>query len=266
MSGFGNARSFQCPYHAWTFALDGRLVGAPHMEGADFDKESCRLPELRSETWQGWIFVNFDPEARPLAPRLAGLSERLAHFRMQDMVAVETGTFDSPFNWKVLVDNFMEAYHHIATHRDTLEPIFPGARSHTPDNDGPWSILFMPDVEGNDPAKTGVGGLVAAVVFPFHLFAPSEHSLAWYQLLPESHDRFTLRVYSCFPREVLDDPAQAELVSGLQAFTRSVHLQDIEACEATWAGLNARSYEAGRLAPLEKPIWQFNQWWMERML
>ncbi|MCG8589828.1 MAG: aromatic ring-hydroxylating dioxygenase subunit alpha, partial [Proteobacteria bacterium] len=275
--GAGNTRSFQCPYHAWTYRLDGALVGAPMMDGAEgFDRQTCRLPELRSELWEGWIFVNFDADAAPLGPRLEPLSKLLAPYAMADMVAVETATFDSPFNWKVLVDNFMEAYHHIATHRDTLEPVFPARRSHTPDNEGPYSVLFMPDRADAEIPFAGLPRasrldtdqerwLVAAVVYPFHLFAPSAESLAWYQLLPHGHDRFTLRIYTCFAREALDDPAHAEAVEGIQAFTKIVHHQDIEACEAVWSGLGSRCFDTGRLCPLEKTIWQFNQWWVERM-
>ncbi len=278
VKGEGNTRSFQCPYHAWTYGLDGRLVGAPLMGGAEgFDKERCRLPEIRSEIWEGWIFVNFDADAPPLGPRLAPLSKVLANYAMSDMVAVATATFDSPFNWKVLVDNFMEAYHHIAIHRDTFEPIFPAELSHTPDNEGPYSLLIMPAREEVEDPMVGLprsgtldpdeeGRLLAAVVYPFHLFAPTAESLAWYQLLPHGHDRFTLRIYSCFPKATLDDPAYQEAVEGVKALTKVVHHQDIEACEATWAGLGARSFESGRLCPLEKPIWQFNQWWIERML
>ena len=262
----GNTRSFQCPYHAWTYRLDGALLGTPHMDGAEgFDKRDCGLPEIRSEMWAGWVFVNFDAGAAPLATQLARLEAALSHFPMADMVAVETGTYDSPFNWKLLVDNFMEAYHHIAIHRDTLQPSLPAADSHTPDNDGPYSLLFMPDTAGNDPARTTAGGLTAAVVFPVHLFAPTAHSLTWYQLLPDAHDHFTLRIYTCFPQSMLDDPAHRGAIEGLQAFTRAIHEQDIEACQATWRGLQARSFEQGRLSPLEKPIWQFNQWWLDRM-
>jgi phenylpropionate dioxygenase-like ring-hydroxylating dioxygenase large terminal subunit len=281
VQGCGNARSFQCPYHSWTYRLDGRLVGAPYMERADgFDRASCRLPEIRSELWEGWIFANFDREAEPLDPQLAPLSKLLGNYRMSEMVAVETATFDSRFNWKVLVDNFMEAYHHIAIHRDTFEPLFPASRSHSPDNEGPYSVLFMPGPEGGAPAECLVPGLprvgpldgheehqlVAAVVYPFHLFATSAQSLTWYQVLPVSFDRFTLRIFSCFPQQALEDATLRSFVEGLQAFTKTVHHQDIGACEAAWAGLNARSFESGRLCPLEKPIWQFNQWWIERMV
>jgi len=275
--GAGNGRSFQCPYHAWTYGLDGRLIGAPHMDGAaDFDRAAFGLPVLRSEVWEGWIFVNFDAAAVPLGPQLAPLAKLLAPYRMADWVATEPLVYESPFNWKVLVDNFMEAYHHIGTHRDTLQPIFPADRSHAPDNHGPYSTLIMPAKEGTPdltpldfPRAGALEGpeahqLVAAVVYPFHLFAPGADMLSWYQLLPARHDHFTLRIYPCFARDALAD-AHAGTRDALRQVVRTVHEQDIEACEATWLGMNARSYEAGRLGPLEKPLWQFNRWWIERM-
>ncbi len=258
--GRGNTRSFQCPYHAWTYGLDGRLVGAPLMDGAaDFDRTRFGLPELRSEVWEGWIFVSFDADAAPLGPQLAPLERLLARYRLEERVALEPLVFESPFNWKLLVDNFMEAYHHIAIHRDTLQPLFPADRSHAPDADGPYSVLIMPGKERDAEP------LVAAVVYPFHLFAPGGEMLSWYQLLPTRHDHFTLRIHCCFAREAVEDPAQAAKLEALRELVRTVHEQDIAACQATWAGLNARSYRAGRLGPLEKPLWQFNRWWIERM-
>lgn len=262
ISEAGNARSFRCPYHAWTYDLEGRLRGAPHMNGAEnFDRATCRLPEVRSEIWEGWIFVNFDASAEPLGPQLAPLSAALASHRMSEMVAVETAVYPSAFNWKVLVDNFMEAYHHIATHRDTLEPVFPATASHVPDNQGPYALLEMPtrdDTTGFDP-------LNAAVVFPFHLFAPSGDGMAWYQLLPTAWNFFELRIYTCIRPEVLEDPAHGEGLASHQELIRHIHEQDIGACEAVFSGLQARSFDMGPLAPLEKTIWQFNQWWIDRM-
>ena len=279
--GTGNTRSFQCPYHAWTYRLDGELVGAPYMEDVeDFDRENFRLPEVRSEIWEGWIFVNFDARAESLERQLAPLSKIFAHYRMSEMVVVDELTFDSPFNWKVLVDNFMEAYHHIAIHRDTFEPIFPAALSHTPDNDGPYAVLVMPEKEGLEHSdETPVGALpafgnlsdeekdrlIVAAVFPFHLFGPTAESLVWYQIVPHRFDHFTLRIHTCCPRTTREDASFEPALDGLKEFLRIIHHQDIEACEAVWAGLSDRSFESGRLSILEKPIWQFNQWWLDRM-
>jgi len=280
VSGAGRARAFRCPYHAWTYGLDGRLIGAPLMDRVEgFDKSTCGLPEIRSEVWQGWIFVNFDTGALPLGPRLQPLAALLENYRVSDMVAIETAVLDSPFNWKVLVDNFMEAYHHIAIHKETLEPIFPATLSRVLDNDGPYSVLVMPGREGGPDAgdishlpRHGTlddwqrRSLVAAVVFPFHLFVPGADSLTWYQLFPKAPDCFTLRIHTCVPQATLDDPGCQEAIDELQEFTRLIHRQDIAACEAVWAGLTSRSVEAGRLSHLERSIWQFNQWWIARMV
>ena len=82
-----------------------------------FDERSCRLPSLALEVWEGFIFVNLDPDAAPLAPQLSGLDALVGNYHFGDLVVVETIEFDSPWNWKILVENFMEAYHHIGTHK-----------------------------------------------------------------------------------------------------------------------------------------------------
>lgn len=264
--GTGNTRTLRCPYHAWVYRLDGTLAGAPHTESIDgFDPARFALPRLRTEVWEGFVFASFAPDPEPLAPRLATLSRVLARYRLDEYVTTEAMVFDSVFDWKVLVDNFMEAYHHIATHRDTLEPILPARASYALENDGPWSLLVMPPRNSADrrddstdwPEET----LLAGCVFPSHLFAPAREVLSWYQILPEAAGRFTLRIHVCPSRESNGSP-EAEAI---RAFTRSVHVQDIAACEATWAGLRAPSYRSGLLAPLEAPLWQFNQWWLDRM-
>ncbi len=80
--GKGNTRGFVCPYHHWVYGLDGRLVNAPAMERTcGFDKTSVRLPQFKVETWLGFLFINFDADAPPLAPRLA--KRRRGHRRLR---------------------------------------------------------------------------------------------------------------------------------------------------------------------------------------
>lgn len=275
VNGRGNKRSFQCPYHAWTYRTDGSLVGAPMMDEVEFDKTRCRLPEFKREIWQGWIFVNFDEDAEALAPRLAPLAKLFDRYRMGDMVATDTASYDSRFNWKVLVENFMESYHHIATHRNTLEPIFPAKESWALDNEGPYSVLRMPSVvEGGPLELPSVEGLEdfeertlqAAVVYPFHLFALSPDSMSWYQILPDEVGRFELRIHTCFPRTTFEDPSVGASCQVLRDLTKAVHAEDIAACEAVWQGVSAEGVPPGRLHRLEKAIWQMNQWWIGRMV
>ena len=86
VEGEGNRRSFECPYHAWTYALDGKLIGAPEMQQTkNFDRTTGRLPALRVETWENFIFVNFDPDTAPLGRALARLSERVKNYKISEM-------------------------------------------------------------------------------------------------------------------------------------------------------------------------------------
>jgi hypothetical protein len=177
----------------------------------------------------------------------------------------------------------MESYHHIGTHADTLEPLFPARSSWVADNaGGPWSLLRMPAARAADgegeaaspaglPFLPGLKGwqretLVAVVVYPFHLFALTPESMAWYQVLPSAPDRFELRIHLCLPRHTAEAPGLAEPRRALREVTRAIHAQDIAACEAVWAGVNARGEAPGRLHRLEGAIWQQNQWWIERMV
>ena len=152
VSGTGSTRWIVCPYHLWSYGRDGALHTAPLMDdAADFDIEQCRLPQLAVEEWQGFVFVSMDADAAPLAPRLEPLAERLAPYGLARLVIADTIEFDSPWNWKLLVENFMEAYHHIGAHRDTFQVSNPAKDSFVVDNEGgPWSLLSMPGAAGPD--------------------------------------------------------------------------------------------------------------------
>ena len=125
-SGTGNTQHLQCPYHAWTYDLRGRLVRAPLIEGRDdFDQTSCALPEVAMEVWQGFLFVNLDGQAAPLGPRLEGLVPLVRNYHMEDMVLGHCETESWETNWKCLTENFMEGYHLSTVHYETLHPVTP---------------------------------------------------------------------------------------------------------------------------------------------
>jgi phenylpropionate dioxygenase-like ring-hydroxylating dioxygenase large terminal subunit len=127
--GAGNARGFVCPYHHWTYGLDGALVSAPAMEKTcGFDKSRFGLPAFRTEAWLGFVFVNFDPAAPPLAPRLTALAEALAPF---DLAAAEGERPRQPgvhsWNWKVMFENNNDGYHANRLHHGPLHDFVPSA-------------------------------------------------------------------------------------------------------------------------------------------
>ena len=132
--GRGNARGLVCPYHHWVYGLDGALVAAPAMERTcGFSKEDVRLPAFKVEIWLGFIFINFDAEAAPLAPRLAAVAEAIKGF---DLAAAEgpppmTGSFG--WNWKVMFENNNDGYHASKLHQGPLHDFIPSERATFPE-------------------------------------------------------------------------------------------------------------------------------------
>jgi len=129
--GHGNTRSLLCQYHHWSYGLDGALIGAPAMEKAKgFKKECVRLPEFKVEIWLGFVFINFDQNAAPLAPRLKELTEALANYRLPEL----EGDFPDPpakfpWNWKVMMENNNDGYHANKLHAGPLHNIVPSQLS-----------------------------------------------------------------------------------------------------------------------------------------
>ncbi|MFC3227398.1 Rieske 2Fe-2S domain-containing protein [Marinibaculum pumilum] len=112
----GNEKRFVCPYHRWTYGRDGSFVGAPHMKKVISQRAlaaESALPQLKVEIWQGFIFVNFDDAAEPLAPTLTKLDPYLENYDLDAMVTIPP-RFDpepGPWNWKMLLENYIEPYH-----------------------------------------------------------------------------------------------------------------------------------------------------------
>ena len=261
VEGSGNASRFVCPYHKWTYELSGELRSAPMMEGVEgFAADSCRLPQLALEVWQGFVFVSLDPDPAPLAPQLEALTKTLEPYGLADQTIVGTIEYDSPWNWKILVENFMEAYHHIGTHKESLEHTYPARDSSIDDNDGaPWVFLRMPGKHDGDGPP-----LFAACVFPTLMFLAHGAGGAWYQLEPTAHDQMRLRIHAMMPSSTAStlDEDSKEAVLGI---LRTVHEEDIEANLGIWQGLHSELTQQGRLSLYEKSIWQLNQLWLERL-
>ena len=121
VAGEGTARSFVCPYHAWTYDLDGQLTGARRTNDLiDFDPSTICLDEIQVTEFGGFVYVNLDPTAAPLAEQAGGLGAEIAHWApdVADLTFAHRLTYEIDSNWKNVVDNFLECYHCHVAHKD----------------------------------------------------------------------------------------------------------------------------------------------------
>lgn len=260
--GCGQTKSFTCPYHLWRYGLDGQLLSAPAMNGSDiFDVSELGLQRFSIDVWEGWIFVNLDPHAAPLGERMAPLSALVAGDGLAGMKLVSTQVFSSPWNWKVLVENFSESYHHIGPHAESLQQSNPafGTYARTEADDSNYLVLENPPSEGSDPFSV-------YVAFPMFLFAVQRGEVptcVWFQITPRSHAAFELSVHILMPEILASDPIIVEQMS--QAI-RHIHLEDIDVCDRVQEGLTAAVPPPGPLSPLERGLWQFHRYLQRMML
>ena len=120
-SGRGRTSQFVCPYHGWTYDLDGRLKGAGYMsDSRGFERRECRLPELEVRLWAGWIFVTLNATPEPFDEYLKDFNEKFGYLDMQSLRLGLRVDATLKCNWKLMVENFIDFYHVNVLHRDTV--------------------------------------------------------------------------------------------------------------------------------------------------
>ena len=121
LTGDGTVKRITCPYHAWSYGLDGGLLTAPHTDHlVDFDPDSICLDALAVEEFGGFVYVNLDSEARALAEQAGDLAAEIAHWApdVADLTHAHRLTYEIASDWKNVIDNFLECYHCPVAHRD----------------------------------------------------------------------------------------------------------------------------------------------------
>lgn len=262
--GSGNARTLVCPYHHWTYDLAGGLLAAPHMEDrSDFGIANCRLPELRCELWQGFVFVSLDPDAPALAPRLAGLEEitRNYHFEEMKLRYLADEAWDT--NWKCLVENFMEGYHLSALHRKTLHNVTPTnlCRHFEPGEDYfGYYVGFsarLPDsaVGHPDLSEAQLDDCVMYAVPPGLVVGGASDYSSFVCIQPETVGRVRIKLGLIF----YGDDWRDEKVDEAVALFQDTMAEDKTILVDLQRGLAARHHSVGPLAPsgMEGPILDF---------
>ncbi len=255
----GSAPSLQCPYHLWTYRHDGQLLAAPEMEQTEgFSIEDTCLPRFAVLEWHGWVFVNIDADATPIDEQAPGLGELFEAHRVAEMVSVGRAAFPTPWNWKIILENFAESYHHRGVHPETLDAKFPGFQSFTGSvGDEPWSSLdHVCVVDDSEP-------FLVLTVYPSLLLAVSRSfGVAWFRLQPLSAQESMLEIEAFVLPEFADiDGIGTEYMDALT----SVNDEDTDINRRTAEGLRSKFADLGPLSHLEGSVAHFHRWLLDMM-
>lgn len=278
----GNLKFFQCPYHFWTYDLTGRLTAAPEMSRTPgFEKDAIRLPGLKVEIWNGFIFANFDPDAAPLAPRLRRFSDWIANWHLENM---EPGEIKSQnglnWNWKVMHENSIECYHCDRLHRGLHEVVPGGALIHTDHHDEEAVVVSRAKATHKDYALNPTykallpvidtltdferNNSIFGLIPPTLLLGMNTDSALFRIVLPTGPGTFDVRFGNLFPSGKYIgrrfDEIKKMATGGLLVMTS----QDFPADAAVQKGLRSRYAARGRYSWQEEPLASFNRWLVRR--
>jgi choline monooxygenase len=268
--GSGNARVFVCPYHAWTYARDGQLVGARFMERTvGFNIESCRLPKLNSEIWGGFVFVNLDANAAPLRTKLAALEPIVGNYHMQDMRRFTGDDEIWGTNWKLLVENFTEGYHTFQTHKDSLQNVTPAELTYWGHDNDAFSAFYSP-LAADEPAREPYHAdlsererrtVLMVCLYPSLVIALSPERVFYMCIIPVSAGTVRTRWGVASYGEDFEN----HTLEHIAKFYKMVNDEDQVRLESIQRGVKARYAGRGRLSWLETTNAHFGRY-VARML
>jgi glycine betaine catabolism A len=261
----GHASAIQCPYHAWTYGLDGRLIGAPHMdEVPGFDKADYSLRAVRLALWEGFIFVNLDENAMPLEEWFAPLNGKFSHWNMSILRPAKRIEYDVRANWKLMFENYSECYHCPGVH-PMLAKVSPYDSAQNDLSEGPFLGGFMKINRGAGLTMSGkacalpVGGIMRGdgeeaeaeddglvfyySIFPNMLLSLHPEYVMVHQLWPKSPER-TLIVCDWFFHPDAFNRPDFKPDDAIE-FWDMTNKQDWHVCELSQQGIASRAYEPG---------------------
>jgi Rieske 2Fe-2S family protein len=263
----GHASAIQCPYHAWTYALDGRLIGAPHMdEVPGFEKADYSLRAVNLALWEGFIFINLDEDAMSLDEWFAPLNGKFSHWNMSILRPAKRIEYDVKANWKLMFENYSECYHCPGVH-PMLAKVSPYDSAQNDLSEGPFLGGFMKINKGAGLTMSGkacalpVGGIKRGdgeegeddglvfyySIFPNMLLSLHPEYVMVHQLWPKSPER-TLILCDWFfhpDAAAAGDRGYKYNPNDAIEFWDMTNKQDWHVCELSQQGIASRAYEPG---------------------
>ncbi len=276
LEGRGHVRTITCPYHAWTYNLDGTLRGAPAMTlNEGFCKDAIRLPQIRVVDWLGWVLVSLNPDAPDPAERLRGVETLVGHLNMASYTETFRESFRWATNWKVLAENFMESYHLPACHAGTIGGSSDLALMECPAGEPAFNYHW---IVKNDsvplalahPSNTTLTGDQRRITWLLAIYPSLLITLTpgyfWYLCLtPDGPGHVNVLFGGGMSAEWMADPDAAANLAAVKSLLDAVNVEDKGCTERVYRGLCASLSAPGPLSHLERPNFDFARYIADMM-
>jgi choline monooxygenase len=245
----GTAQHLRCPYHGWTYGLDGTLKGAPEFAGVcNFDRGSNGLAAVRAAEWEQFVFVNLDARAPALTEILEDLPGRLAGLGMGELRFFARKSYTLACNWKVYVDNYLDGGYHVPHLHKGLNSVL-DYREYTIENSRHYSLQSSPMVASEEHAQvaaTRTGDRAYYYwLYPNFMMNLYEGVMDTNLVLPLGVERCA--VYFDFYFRDVSEAARGRNEESVRVSER-IQDEDVDICESVQRGLRSRAYGAGRLS------------------
>ncbi|MGI9165503.1 MAG: aromatic ring-hydroxylating oxygenase subunit alpha [Pyrinomonadaceae bacterium] len=256
----GSTPNLRCPYHGWTYSLEGELKGTPDFSGVcDFDRSANGLVPLETAVWESWVFVSIKPNDRGRQPRNSALTN-LENFLGSDLISqiallhlknlhwMERRHYTFDCNWKVFVDNYLDGGYHIPYLHKGLDSVLDYSR-YTIENGARFCLQSSPLVREGAEAETGA---VRQGDHALYYWIYPNFMINWYDgvmdtnlVIPRGIDRTEVIFDFYFPD--LSAAARERNRASIEVGQR-IQDEDVSICKSVQRGLNSRAYQAGRLS------------------
>ncbi|GAA0695534.1 aromatic ring-hydroxylating dioxygenase subunit alpha [Kitasatospora atroaurantiaca] len=271
-------RAFQCPYHAWTYGLDGKLVAAPNLTSMpDVDRTAYGLIPVHVREWLGYVWVclaadppSFEEDVIGAATERLGDPRAIEHYQADELAVGRTLHYEVRANWKLIVENFMECYHCATIHPELTEVLPEFADGYAAQYYVGHGAEFAAEAEGftvdGSPGVERIPGVsqdqdrryYAITVKPQVFINLVPDHVIVLRMYPLAADHTVLECDWLFLKEVVD--SGKDLSRSVELFHR-VNMQDFDACERCQPAMDSRAYAAGGvLVPSEHHIRAFHDW------
>jgi len=266
---------WRCPYHSWTYDLDGRLVHAPHTGGLGVEPAAFALHPVGAGAWGGFLWLRLDPSlGETLDDAVAPARQRLGRYPLETLRVGYRARYDVRANWKVIAENYNECYHCGPVHPELtrLVPAFAGGAA---DLDwergiehraGAWTFTItgkssrapFPALDADERVRHK-----GELVYPTLLLSAAAEHVAAFRLEPLAADRTRINCELLFAPDELQRPGFDP--SDAAELWEIVNAQDWAVCESVQRGMSSRAYVDGWYAPMEDASLDIRRWLLPRL-